>query len=295
MNPEQSAIRSLDRQKRVDQIQEMLNRVKREHPKIESALKNMAFSPENFRDLYGDKSIEDDQSYVQRKQGAFSQSDKTVIQEGLTSGDIKKLSKRAEYEIIRGINVARWLPLMKAYKTAEVDDIGRGVDIVLEVTDSELIGHLGLGVDITFAQDIDKKFRRIRDEICAYDGNRNKLARVKYFQSNNFRGELSDICRLVLVIDLPMLEDLTKLRNKQLKNHMARHEILMEMNIQLDAFARFAQKRNPKALNPIIRTHNFIRNVIAAIGTERTLSDSQYFKNRKANQTMLRGLELFRM
>lgn len=75
--------------------------------------------------------------------------------------------------------------------------------------------------------------------------------------------------------------------------HIARHEILLELEQQLAVFADYAYKVNRPALEPIQRAQNLIHRMVLVLESESTIEQSEYSKNRKANESIQRGLEIF--
>jgi hypothetical protein len=230
-------------------------------------------------------------------ESTFRSRDSYEVIPGLTEGDIKRLSERVEYEVIRGINAGQWFEGVGAYKTSDYDDIANGVDVVLEMQEESGYGHLGMGVDITFSHNIDKKFRRIKDEIDDFDGDKHRLARVKYFDSANtgIRGELHSLARAVIAVDLPMLKDMTSVRDDEaLHKHISKHITLLEIQHQLNIFLAYAKKNNPAAAKPIERASAFVGVLVDKLKSEDKVAQSEYTKNRRADDAVNRCLELFR-
>jgi hypothetical protein len=156
---------------------------------------------------------------------------------------------------------------------------------------------MGMGIDVSFSHNLQKKFQRIKDEIDAYDGKDNRLGRVKYFASEKmgFRGELSGLPRVVAALDTEIIEDLARTKNNNIGVHMARHEIILEMEHQLAVFADYARKlKKTECMDHIMRAQNFVRKVSLHLESERTAKDSGYNKNRKINDAVEEGLSLFR-
>ncbi len=297
MNPEQAAIRNLDRRKRTDDIQEAADKLLRNSEHVHQILNELAFQPEDFSNLYGADSIKDDLRYVRNRHEDFRDSDRVAVTEDLTRGDIRKLAERVEYEVIRGINAGHWFEGMGAHKTSEYDDIKNGVDIVLETLEGNSYGHLGLGVDVTFSKDVLAKFRRIKDEIDAYDGKDNRLAVVKYFSSENtgVRGELHSMARAVVAVDLPMLRDMTRLKDADaLHDHISKHVTILEIVEQLTTFIEYANEKNPAAAKHLQRSLDFVRSIADKLDSERKVEQSEYLKNRRADEAIEEGLALFR-
>ncbi len=296
MNPEWSAINNLDNRKRPDDIKEVADKLLRSSERVRERLDEISFDPEKFADLYSAENVDRDLRYVADMERTFNASASNEVVPGLTEGDIKRLSERVEYEVIRGINVGQWFDGVEAYKTSNFDDIANGVDVVLEMQGDGSYGHLGMGVDITFSQNIDKKFLRIRDEIDNYDGDKNRLARVKYFDSPNtgIRGELNNLARAVIAVDLPMLKDMTGIKDAEsLHGHISKHVTLLEIQHQLEIFLAYARRKNPSAAKPLERASAFIDTLVEKLKSEDRIQQSEYTKNRRADDAINRCLELF--
>ncbi len=296
MNPEQSAIRNLDSQTRMDKIRDTTNLLLPLHDKIAPVMKQIAIKPEQLADLYGEDMLRRDAEYVQTRNLQFKSGENQVVADGLTSGEVRKLAEVLEYQIIRGINIGNWIPFCSAIKTSEYDDIANGVDMVMEFQKSQQLGHLGLGIDISFSHNLHNKFQRIKNEIDAYDGARNRLGTVKYYQSHQtgIRGELSGLPRSVIALDIGVIEDLARTKGTGMANHMAKHTIITEMEQQLAVFADYAHKHNRRCYEQIMRAQNFMRVISEHTKSQQTLADSGYEKNRKVQEAIERGLDLFR-
>lgn len=296
MNPEQSAIYNLDRRKRPDDIRDVAESLLKSSEKVRERLDEISFDPNDFADLYSEQNVKQDLEYVAEMERYFKASASNEIAPGLTEGDVKRLSERVEYEVIRGINVGQWFEGVGAYKTSDFDDIANGVDVVLEMQENGNYGHLGMGVDITFSHNIDKKFQRIKNEIDNFDGDKNRLARVKYFDSahTGIRGELNSLARAVIAIDLPMLKDMTTIKDADsLNSHISKHVTLLEIQHQLSIFLNYAKSKNPAAVKPIERASSFVNILVEKLGSENRVNQSEYTKNRRADDAINKCLELF--
>ena len=141
----------------------------------------------------------------------------------------------------------------KVIKTAPFDDYVHGVDMVVEteVSDQETT-HLALGVDVTFRNDLFKKFDAIRSRI-----DKGELGQVKYFLSERpdtaradrvnkiHAGPLQNIPHVVIGAEIDRVKELALLwmnrKNKQLGEHPVQRMILQEIALQLEAFAAYAR------------------------------------------------------
>lgn len=295
MNPEQAAIRNIDGQKRIDEIKVTAEKLLPMHTHLKEVMEMMSIHPENFGNCYDRSEINSDQQYVARMNKIFQGQAHERGPNGLTQGEVRKLAELLEYQIISGINIGKWLPGCTAIKTSEYDDIKNGVDLVLSYKQGNESGHLGLGVDISFSHNLDKKFQRIKDEIDAYDGVDNMLGEVKYFSDRKAhkRTGLNGIPRVIAALDLGVMEDLGRVKNGG-PGHIARHTIVHEMEVQLAVFADYARKHNPLCMDQIMRAQNLMHNMSIVLESENTLRDSEYRKNDKMQDVIEKGLSIFR-
>ena len=295
MNPESQAIHSLDQRRRMDDIKETAELLLPMHSKIAPLMEKIAIHPDRFEGLYDKEMLASDKRYVVRMKEIFAQEANNKGPNGLTNGEVRNLAEILEYQIINGINVGKWLPLCTATKTSEYDDIKNGVDLVLTYENQESISHLGMGVDITFSHNLDKKFKRIKDEIDNYDADENLLGTVKYFHDRKTgnRSELASVPRVVVALDLGVMKDLSRVKEGG-KGHIARHAIVTDMEHQLSVFSDYARENNPLCLDQIMRAQNFMRTMAGLLESEHTLEDSGYSKNIKMQDALERGLSIFR-
>ncbi len=295
-NPELAAAYNLDRRNRADSIEETAKLLIPLHASCAEKLQRIATNPDDFADLYSAESIQEDKEYVARRKQEFAAGsyEKMNSHGELTKGEVKKLSEIAEYLIIKGVNVDGWIPYVTMSKTAEADDIGRGVDAVLEFAKGIVVGQAGLSIDVSFSHDLGSKFRKIKSDIDEYDGEKKRLAVVKYHKSKQtgFRGELSGIPRVVIGLDLGVMEDIV--RSKDPKNHLAKHIIIAEITEQLRIYRDYAQRVNPACVEAFERALRFMTVVQESLQSKQTLEQSNYMKNRKMSEVFEKNLAMFR-
>lgn len=299
MNPEQAAIKSLDRRTRGENIEEAARELLHLHDKIGPKLEAVSVNPDDFTDLHDPDSIESDKKYVARMRKLFSETENEKIAGDLTAKEVKKIAEILEYLIMRGINIGKWIPFFTMMKTAEVDDIREGVDGVLIAEDplekSEDVSYLGLSIDISFAYNLDKKFTRIKEEIDNYDGAENGLGHVKYFydRKRDVKRELHDLPRVVVALDIGVIKDLARAKEGG-KGHIARHAVILEIERQLAVYADYARKNNPLCLEPIMRAQNMMHQISLVTKSREVLEQSEYTKNTKTERIIERNLDRFR-
>lgn len=204
----------------------------------ERTLQKEMIDPEDFRDLYGDRAIEDDMAYVEKMEEKF--------RNGATpeSREAQKLATVLEVITHENAELNDWFgPDAHTIKPSRYDDIKNGVDSIVEIRETEMsASHLALAVDATLSTDLAKKFDRIKGEI-----ERGELAKVKYFASEHLgvRGELSRLPRVVIGADAATIKTLAELwlerKQRALGAHPVQFQILDEILVQLDYFQEYAE------------------------------------------------------
>jgi hypothetical protein len=87
------------------------------------------------------------------------------------------------------------------------DDIYGGIDSFVEFESEGMTSHIALGIDVTRnPDDLAKKFDKIRESI-----DKGELSSGKYFKSQNFRGELRHVLRIVVGADQPTIDSISDL------------------------------------------------------------------------------------
>lgn len=211
----------------------------RAYERAEKALQQDVIDMEQFEDLYGQKQVERDRAYVEDRKTRFERDNSPEEK------DRKRLATIFEAIMHEQIELSDWLgPEAHTVKTCEFDDIANGVDEIVEVRkEEEGPTRLALAIDVTFNAQVERKMQRICDE----DIGKERLARVKYFYSEeepDFRGELSNVPRVVVGIGREAVRELAELWMQGEKQALARHPvqwaILEEIQLQVHAFRDYA-------------------------------------------------------
>jgi len=295
------AIYNLDRRSRSEDIAHTTEKLLSRHETVARNMAAISINPKDLvreedpNDIYSIDRVQHDLQYVDKMQQRFAESDNEKLPNGLTFKEVRQLAEIAEYDLIRGINLGGWIPHGRAIKTSDFDDIANGVDLVMEIGGKQSsIGHLGLGVDVSFSLNLQKKFQRIKEEIDAYDGRLNRLGVVKYFQSQaaGMRGELSGLPRVVTAFDLGVLEDMA-VKSEQLKGHIGQALMITTMQKQLSVFHEYALDVNPACAAQLQRPLNMIGAISQMTNSKERLESSEYTKNHKADDAVEAGLKLF--
>jgi len=204
----------------------------------------------DFRDIYGSEKIKEDLKYVDKMERRF----KEESTEELLM--IKQLAIVFEAVFHKGAREHGWLGEgVRVIKASDVDDLRYGVDGIVEFQEEDAnVDHLAIGVDVTFGNAfVRKKFARIVEDI-----KRGKLPTIEYFRSGNFRGELSNIPRVVVGAErnnlLRLSRDLfVNPDNERLAQHPYQLLQLRQMCLQLDAFEEYARRLGKKEIAKVYK------------------------------------------
>ncbi len=211
------------------------------YAKAVEVLEDPAEKPIDPRDF-----IEYDKDMVKEDLDRVAEMERRFEKEDAPGSDRAKRSALVLETIIHDqVELSDWFgPEAMTRKASRYDDIFNGVDSIAEFKKETGRSYLALGLDVTHGSKLQRKFRRIKDEI---DGG--KLAHIKYFESadETFRGSLFRVPRMVIGAEERKIEHLAKLWVEGKKQDLAadpiQMQILEEINIQLLAFSAYA-KRN---------------------------------------------------
>lgn len=189
-------------------------------------------------DRFDGGEVERDKEYVEKMEGIFKEGRTTEEEEGRMLAVIFEAIMHEQSEL------SDWLgPDATTIKPSRYDDIANGVDQLVEFLNEEEASYLAMAVDVTFGEDVVKKFDRIKNEIDS-----GVLGRVKYFYSENTKkkGFLENVPRVVIGADARTVKELSELwvegRKKELSQHNIQYQILDEILIQAETFAAYAEK-----------------------------------------------------
>lgn len=296
-NPEAQAIHNIDSENRPKLMARIRERVFPQYHNTSEILERHAVDPNNFippHGRYDPISVANDLKYVEEMRRKHKMADEKMdLGFGLTGIEVHQLAEILEYQILVGLNKYGWFPHCKAIKSSTFDDIHNGVDAIIEYKGSTEVSHLGLAMDVSFSNNLDKKLQRIKDDIDHFDGEKNRLTEVRYFHSTNsgYKGELHNIARVVAAVDVPVIEDLANHTN--LGNHMIRHELIMSSVRQLSIFAEYAELTKSDCVHHLRRAKQFMSLLAVKAGSEEALQQSTYTKNAEADKALSQGLKLF--
>lgn len=184
-----------------------------------------------------------DVRYVEDREKRFKEEESPEQQR------LKEAATVLEAIIIDQIRMADWFGEdTHIVPASRYDDIANGVDAIMEVDKEAARYHLALGIDVTFSdgKPLQQKMRSIKKEI-----ERGTLTQVKYFVSpiDGTRSWLKRIPRVIIGADMRTLEEVTQLwmnqkrdqeKKMELLNHPLKHQLLLQMDVQLKAYRAFA-------------------------------------------------------
>lgn len=207
--------------------------------KAEKIIQKDEIHPDDFVHLYGKSNVEEDVLYVAEMESKFE------AHAGPEEKKAEKLAKVFEAVVHEQGELSEWFgPDAETIKTSRFDDIKNGVDSIVEFKEDERsVSHVAFAIDVTFSNEMDKKFERIQKEI-----ENNELARVKYFHSEHLgiRGELTKIPRVVVGAESKTVQEIGELwiegKKKELGKHWIQFQISDEIIAQAGAFAGYAER-----------------------------------------------------
>lgn len=209
------------------------------HEQAKTLITQNEIKPENFTDLYSPDVISRDLAYVESMERKFDRGDNDREKQSKMFADI------LEAIIFEHGEQSNWFgEQATTIKTSRYDDIYNGVDMITEFDEGQnRSSHAAFAIDATYSHDkAGEKFGRIKKKIDS-----GKLAKVRYFISGSFRGELSDIPMTVASAHPRTVTELTELwinNDKQkLANHWIQFQLLEELMAQCQAFSVYAQKK----------------------------------------------------
>jgi hypothetical protein len=254
-------LRNIDRKKKEErstrgsEIEAAVKRLKAFHPEIKRKLMSEAINMESFRDLYAG-SIDADVNEVLRLQNIFNlQASTTVSPEStMTYGEVHQIADIAEYLTKIGINKFNWLPEWRAIGASPFDDYVNKLDLILEHIQDARSRHIGLGIDVTYSKNLRSKILESKKKIDS-----DTLTPIKYFDSpqSHFRGEIKSTPRVVVGLDIPMIEALNRSNNSPtgLAGHFANLIMAYQIELQLAEQRAYAESKHLSCAATIRDTH----------------------------------------
>jgi hypothetical protein len=203
-----------------------------------------AIDPDSFS-RYDPAIVRDDKEYVRTMEAKFEREARPDEREA------KQIADVLEAIVLEFGEQGYWFggegddEDVTTVKTAPYDDIKNGTDIIVEYSQKGGgVSNLGLGVDITYRNDLFPKMERIQKEVES--GN---LTTIRYFYSprRKIRGEQREVPRVIAGVSGEHAKELGRLwiegKKKQLSEHPVQIIFLEEIEAQLAAFLKIAEDR----------------------------------------------------
>ena len=178
----------------------------RAHEKAETVLEIDKLSFEDFEnsEIYA-SGIEADKKEVERLEGLFEENRQRQGPENYDKA--KKLGTILEGLIHEQAELSEWFGEdCQMINTNEFDDYKNGIDSVAAFGSAASGSFVGANFDVTFTNNPQNKLDRIADDI-----REKRLGTVKYFAYENFKGELNNVAKAVLMVDIDSLKELSEL------------------------------------------------------------------------------------
>jgi hypothetical protein len=214
------------------------------YKKAVELLDDERIDPKKFVGLYSDKAMKEDSDYVERRQEKFKAVNTPEEME------MQRYSTVFEAIIHDQIDMNGWLGEHAAARKASwYDDLKNGVDEIIEFeqTEASATAHLALGVDVTFGKGVLNKMNDIKTRIDSGD-----VGVIKYLLTDTYRGEMKNVPRAVIGVDMKNLNEIIKLwvdnKKKSLAEHRVKFMILSQIMMQLSDFAQYADKVGKTAI-----------------------------------------------
>lgn len=220
--------------------------VKEMYKKALGTMRECVIRPDDFVELYGDQ-VEDDINQAKKYEEKFNKENTEEDKEA------KRYAETLEAILIDQIEMSDWMgPNAYTYKTSTFDDYFNQVDGIVEFMEGEnASSYLGLAVDATYKHELDDKIISILKKI-----EKGEMAKIKYFKSSNmnFRGELSNLPKVIIGADFNNIYNLGKLwiekgKKKEMGSHPMQYIILQEIVMQLHFFSKYAKECSQREKN----------------------------------------------
>jgi hypothetical protein len=213
------------------------------HQRAEEALGADAINPDDFP-RYDKAAVAADKEYVREMKEKFA------AEASPEEREAKQMADVLEAIVLQFGEQGYWFggseeEEVTTVKTADYDDIKGGTDILVEYSRKNGgVANLGLGIDVTYREDLASKVERIRQEVAS-----GCLTTLRYFYSprRKIRGEQKEVPRVIVGVSGAHARDLGRLwmdrQNRKLSEHPVQIIFLQEMELQLDKFLDLAERQ----------------------------------------------------
>ncbi|MCR4275002.1 MAG: hypothetical protein NUW02_03070 [Candidatus Campbellbacteria bacterium] len=220
--------------------------IKNAHEKALALIEREAVNPTDHGAVYSSEKIKLEQQEAGEAKKKFNHDDPLMEQASLA----------AEAFLYEQIGRHGWIstPDIHVYpeKTADIDDIFNKTDIVLTFETGDGEKTLAVTVDVTIGtKTLKEKIHSIKQEI-----DKQSLTTVKYHETpSGKQGPLEKTPRVVLSLEANTLIELLSLwtssdtdSRERLKKHPIQLDMVQEIEVQLEAYEKYAQETGKKEL-----------------------------------------------
>lgn len=254
--------------------------------------------------LVDPKIIEKDVKDIARKLDDIKATNEKITRSNREHAFAVERGALSEQVIMYGLKAGEWFGKGVSVKVASLfDDLFHGVDGIIEFDPTK---HLTIGIDTTISKvQIEIKIQKVKRRMLK-DG---KLTEVKYFKNENYTGSLHNVSHAVVGASLDMNNSLASTvydiestdqsysgdkpdkkdtAKRLIKKHDMQFILLFEIEMQLEVFAKFAEKIGESNLARILKAD---LEKIRAVLDERTLNNKQEKERKRA---MAKGDDVYK-
>lgn len=217
---------------------------------------------DEFRDLYGDETVEKHKRQVKDLEEDFRKQDEKEH----APEEARRFGKILEAILIEQIELNEWLGSgVNTQQTTEYDDYLNGIDFISEFKKEGMQNFLGFAIDATHGVlVIRKKFAKIQRGL-----DQGILGEVQYFRSSDgaIQGRQRMIPKIVLALDKRHVVEIARLwvsgKQKELNEHPLKHIFIQEVFAQLEAQLAYVHETIRRGTKGLDRTQDVLSSQIA--------------------------------
>lgn len=207
--------------------------------------------------LVSQEAINEDSAKARRQRQKNKEGDDILRHKDPEKFFAAKRGALAEGAIIYGMQRGNWFGENSQIVVAsEYDDFFNHVDAIVEFGIEK---QLALGIDTTISRNkIEGKLKEILDDI-----EEGRLATIKYYKSDSFEGSLlnvplcvvgasrtasASLAKNVAHLEIDIVREKEEQAHKEIQEHQIQFAILLQIEMQLVVFVRFAEKNGHRHL-----------------------------------------------
>lgn len=218
------------------------------HQKAEKKVEPYRPDPNDFRDIYGNETVDADIAEVVRLESEFKKQSDAMDEYLREKKETKDMIAYVAECIIADQLSGEWLAGRgKVTPSAKINDYKQGVDMVIEFPEEKSKNrYIGLGIDITSSKDLGDVCKKL-DRILENDVLRNRITNIKYFESDEIKREI-DVPRVIVALQDDQIKTLFTQEDRNDKQGLSSNKvqliILYQLQQQCSTFMRIAHRKN---------------------------------------------------